>query len=433
LLPFTLSGIGSTTKALTASVLGSLVDEGRLSWSTLFSDIFPEGSSSRPNFDATLEDALTHRLGLRKNNKLWFFNISGDPASVTRTWANYFPSVLPLRYQWDYHNFGFALAGAVASRVTQKDLYSLYRERIFFPLNLTSGVYATAREALAQPALYAFPYARNSAGNIVPLPRDANTVIDGAVAGAGSVQMSIRAVTKYLNATQNGLSPVLSPSSFTRITSPRHSTFPNDGYVSYLNFWFHAYGYGWVVGNYRGFKFIWHAGGTIGHTTCFMTFPELKISVGVLTNQFKIDPFGHILFALYAFDQLQGFPSLITPDNICSVAFTAPVAGPELWGALNTTLADPSPYPGLYCHCLWRTANVTKVGSNSLSLTLGAAKGLLYPQQGTTFKWFGEEWVDPEEMTVRFDSNGLYINLNKEEATPQPDVYFQRGNNCNCN
>jgi len=436
----TVFGIGSTTKALTAFVIGSLVDEGALQWDTEIRDVIPRwySPSARDNerVDATLEDALTHRMDLLKNNNKWFFNISTEDARViTRDWKETFPQIQHFRYDFEYFNFGYTLAGAVASTVTNKNIHELIRERFFAKLGLTSGVYTTTAEALQNPALYAYPYALDADYNVVPLPREGNTVLDGAVAAAGSVYMSIKSLTTYLTSMQTGLSEVVSPDSFKRITYPRQDTFPTNGFVLPLHLWFHSYGHGWLQGTYRGERFIWHNGGTVGHTTLMMVFPDQKISIGVLTNQLAITSLTHILFGLYSFDQIMGYDSLFTPDNICSRASATPVGGPELWAGLTTTVTNPNRYAGTYCNCDgWKKLYVTKGPVDTVSLAVGIAKGLLRQQDGNSFLWFGEDWCEPEEYTVRFADGGVYVNLNKEDGD-QLEVFFKKihsHGHCHC-
>ena len=58
--------IGSCTKSMTATLIGMLVDDGLLTWSSTIRDVFPEVAFRlHPDFQtATLSDLLTHRAGL---------------------------------------------------------------------------------------------------------------------------------------------------------------------------------------------------------------------------------------------------------------------------------------------------------------------------------------------------------------------------------
>jgi len=57
-------GLGSNTKAVTATMLGTLVERGQLRWDLTLADAFPD-LPMRPEYRAvTLRQILTHRAGL---------------------------------------------------------------------------------------------------------------------------------------------------------------------------------------------------------------------------------------------------------------------------------------------------------------------------------------------------------------------------------
>src|SRR4051794_25985137 len=60
---------GSDTKALTAGLLGLLVDQGKLRWDSRLDSIFPElEPPMRPEYrDMTVSELLTHRSGIVPN------------------------------------------------------------------------------------------------------------------------------------------------------------------------------------------------------------------------------------------------------------------------------------------------------------------------------------------------------------------------------
>ena len=75
---------GSCTKAMTATMIGSLVEEGKLSWKSTFRTIFPESADQfHPQFqEATLSHLLTHRAGLPHDGPWW--NLPGTTTTQAR-------------------------------------------------------------------------------------------------------------------------------------------------------------------------------------------------------------------------------------------------------------------------------------------------------------------------------------------------------------
>src|SRR5262245_19285762 len=57
--------IGSDTKAMTATLIGMLVEEGKLKWTSTLAEVFPElAEAMHPDWQrVTVEQLLTHRAG----------------------------------------------------------------------------------------------------------------------------------------------------------------------------------------------------------------------------------------------------------------------------------------------------------------------------------------------------------------------------------
>lgn len=79
----TLYTIGYLSKAMLAQAIGSLVDEGSVSWDALVSDVIPEFKShdSVITENCTLIDLLAHRSELPTFNVLWY---QGGSISLVR-------------------------------------------------------------------------------------------------------------------------------------------------------------------------------------------------------------------------------------------------------------------------------------------------------------------------------------------------------------
>ena len=78
----TLFAIGSTTKAMTAALVGMLVDEKKLAWDDPVTKHLPWFQLSDPYLtrEITVRDLLTHRAGLGNADYLWY----GQPTDAAR-------------------------------------------------------------------------------------------------------------------------------------------------------------------------------------------------------------------------------------------------------------------------------------------------------------------------------------------------------------
>lgn len=140
--------LGSCTKAMTATMIATLVEEGKLSWSTTVGATFGDVEMDAAWRRVTLEQLLTHRAGapgdLAAQKALWtrLWRRRGTPREqrmeLVRGVLARPPEVSPgTRYV--YSNAGYAIAGAMAERVTDTAWERLMRERLFEPLGMRSA------------------------------------------------------------------------------------------------------------------------------------------------------------------------------------------------------------------------------------------------------------------------------------------------------
>jgi CubicO group peptidase (beta-lactamase class C family) len=126
--------VGSCTKAMTATMIGTLIDEGKLSSGTTIREVFPKVAPKlHPDFQAvTLLQLLTHRAGLPANGP--WSQLSGDTATEKRRdllarMLGKAPRSRP-GSTFTYSNVGYALAGLMAEQVTGESWEALMRRRL---------------------------------------------------------------------------------------------------------------------------------------------------------------------------------------------------------------------------------------------------------------------------------------------------------------
>jgi CubicO group peptidase (beta-lactamase class C family) len=139
--------LGSCTKAMTATMIGSLVEEGKLSWRSTFKEIFPEVADQfHPQFqEAKLSHLLTHRAGLPHGGPWW--NLPGQTTTQARhalmtSMLQQAPQTKP-GSTYAYSNVGYALAGLMAEQVTGESWENLMAKRLFEPLEMSSAGFGT--------------------------------------------------------------------------------------------------------------------------------------------------------------------------------------------------------------------------------------------------------------------------------------------------
>jgi CubicO group peptidase (beta-lactamase class C family) len=137
--------VGSLTKALTALLVATLVDEGRLAWTTRVLDVLPElAGTTRPSYrDVTVADLLDHRAGIRPwTNGRFIPRFEGSPVeqrlAATARLLSSRPVVRPGRYR--YSNGGYTIAAALAEHVGGRPWEELMRTCVFTPLGIRGFV-----------------------------------------------------------------------------------------------------------------------------------------------------------------------------------------------------------------------------------------------------------------------------------------------------
>ncbi|HEV8629521.1 MAG TPA: serine hydrolase, partial [Thermoanaerobaculia bacterium] len=153
--------IGSVTKPMTATLIATLVDEGKLAWSTTVGEVFPNCTPPvRAEYrDATLADLLAHEGGLPAFDDDQELEapprFAGSPTAQRLAFACLAlsrPPAAPPKKAFLYSNAGFSIAGAIAEKAAGSSWEQLMQARIFAPLGLaTAGFGWPAKGGAAQP------------------------------------------------------------------------------------------------------------------------------------------------------------------------------------------------------------------------------------------------------------------------------------------
>jgi CubicO group peptidase (beta-lactamase class C family) len=135
--------LGSNTKAMTATLIGMLVEDGKLSWQSTIREVFPEVAGNlHPDYQAvTLLHLLTHRAGLPAN-AFWGLLAGRTTTEQRRSLLKAVMKTAPLSQpgsKYVYSNVGYALAGLMAEQVSGQSWEALLKQRLFEPLGMQSA------------------------------------------------------------------------------------------------------------------------------------------------------------------------------------------------------------------------------------------------------------------------------------------------------
>ncbi len=195
--------LGSDTKAMTATLLGLFVDEGKLKWSTTVGEIFGE---TIPQMDpawkrVTLAQLLQHRGGAPAQldaGGLWrrLWEKQGMPMDQRRELVEGVVTLPPVGEpgtRYIYSNAGYAIAGAMAEKISGTPWEELMQQKVFSPLGITSAGFGPP--GIPGPASQ--PWGHTDAGKPMD-PGNPQADNPPAIGPAGTVHMALGDWAKFV-------------------------------------------------------------------------------------------------------------------------------------------------------------------------------------------------------------------------------------------
>ncbi|HWQ21269.1 MAG TPA: serine hydrolase domain-containing protein [Clostridia bacterium] len=266
--------LGSMTKAMTATMLATLVQEGKLSWDMTMVQAFPSLASvmDRRYRDVTLEQLLTHTSGLPRytTDPEWASipPFTGTPAQQRQAFARMLLTEPPIGPTgiYRYSNAGFSVAAAIAERVTGESWEQLMQERVFGPLNIRAAYGWPLMSGVGEPWGH-----RIKNGAVTPHDPADHYKVPTVLTPAGDVSMSILDYSVFARLHLAGLGnidgAVLSAAEIQRLHQPVL-----------------AYSCGWHEELIDGVPTSWHRGTCDTFDTFVLLQPSRGIGVIAFTN-----------------------------------------------------------------------------------------------------------------------------------------------------
>ncbi|MCX2722751.1 serine hydrolase domain-containing protein [Roseibium salinum] len=289
--------IGSNTKAMTATLAGMLVEEGKLRWDSRVGEILGDDvkgmSASLAN--ATLEQLLSHSSGIPSDNEtildLYFsadvfdHNLTDLRLRLLNAWKNNEISV-PDGSPFQYSNLGYVIAGMMIEEVTGTPWEQLMRQRIFTPLEMrTAGLGPQATYGRVDAPV---GHRIEPDGSVTPMLWGPAADVPQVIAPAGNAHMSISDYAKWAgwNAGKGGRGPVLvSPETLHHLQSVKVQTpvrdNPPPGTPATG-----GYGLGWgtVSFDWADRPLLTHNGSNSMNLARIVIDPEQDLAIVVTTN-----------------------------------------------------------------------------------------------------------------------------------------------------
>jgi CubicO group peptidase (beta-lactamase class C family) len=184
--------IGSISKIYCGFLVARLVTEGVVRWDTSVRAALPDLAEQYPNhpsIDATIEQLLSHRSGLRRSNfqaDKYGKTPGGYRKAVIENLFTNSPVGTPGQV-YEYSN-GTDVIASILERVTNKSYAELLQEYVYKPMGMTTAQFGPSEKAVLGNFL-------ESNGNIVP--GNQNNMPQWMNAASGSIESSIVDLAKF--------------------------------------------------------------------------------------------------------------------------------------------------------------------------------------------------------------------------------------------
>ncbi|KAI8869031.1 beta-lactamase/transpeptidase-like protein [Ramicandelaber brevisporus] len=291
----TLFAAGSTTKSMTAALLGTLVADGSVkSVSDPIRQYNPWFALKDPyaSEHCTFEDAMSHRTGLVRYSMVEHVDRYGNPNDLIGRLKSLDPAH-EFRAKWYYTDImldtvGHTAAHIISSSSSKKHVTydGAMQQRVFKPMGMNRST--TLTSVAIKNGNLAAPHVRDSSSTPVVVDHD-----DIGVAGpSGSAYTSANDATRYLQTLlRRGVSPSddrVLPSEFVdELIKPRmlvEATIGGQKADTDHEFGISTYGLGWFVETFRGRRLVTHSGGVIGFSTYFAWLPDHGVAAVASVN-----------------------------------------------------------------------------------------------------------------------------------------------------
>jgi CubicO group peptidase (beta-lactamase class C family) len=306
----TLYPIASTTKAMTATLIGMLVDQGLIQWDAPVQRYLKDFKLADPIRSplVTIRDLLTMRTGLPRHDWLWLGHPVTRESLIER--LPHLELSAGFRERFQYNNLAYVLAGHIAETVAGKSWESLIKENLLEPLGMTRTIFGPPGE-----------------GNVTQSwgeGDDGNLVVTGHIPAecsgpaGGSLYSSVAEMARWAAFNlDGGVTPdgrrLIDPRTLAEIRRAQMVMGDWLGTEWLGHSPWATYGMGWMVDPYNGATRLFHGGDLHQINGDISIFPDKRLGIVSFTN------FGAVAAAAlineHIFDAMMGTTPVVSVEE----------------------------------------------------------------------------------------------------------------------
>lgn len=271
--PRTPYAVASISKPMTATAVMRLAEQGRIELDRPIDDYLGGmrlTSRGGERAAATVRRVLSHTSGLPLHYRFYYLDRPERP-DVARTVARYGIIVFPPGHVYSYSNLGYGLLGDAAARAAGTTYEAYLRDNVFRPLGMRDASVGTG-EGMPKAAV------RYDGRRRVITPYDFDH------RGASAIFASARDLLRFGMFHLDGAASLAgrrgrAPIADSTIRLMQRVATPGDTAA--------GYGLGWIVDRERGARRVRHTGSMPGTSAVLALYPDARVVVVVLSNQYS--------------------------------------------------------------------------------------------------------------------------------------------------
>ena len=263
--------IGSVTKQFTAVAILILAEQGKLSLDDSVTKFLPDYPTH--DYLITVKHLLTHTSGIKSYTSMPEWIPLWRKDFVVQELIDFFkyqPMVSAPGKRWAYNNSGYILLGAIIEKVTGQTYGQFVQQSIFEPLEMKQSYYDDPLQVIPR-RVAGYDKSPNGFTNAAYI-----SMTQPYAAGALVSTVDDLALWDTALYTEK----LLTLESLEQAHTSHHLL---DGSPT-------AYGFGWMISEYSGHRFIEHSGGVHGFRSHTMRLPDDRVFVAVLSNNGGVSP-----------------------------------------------------------------------------------------------------------------------------------------------
>jgi CubicO group peptidase (beta-lactamase class C family) len=268
----TVFGIGSTTKAFTATLIGMMADEDKIKWDDPVTKHLPylDFNLENESDEITIRDMISHQTGFTRFNLLYSNGKVGrEEILKAATKAEPYDG---FRKNFHYTNLMVSAAGVASAKSNNTDWDSLLEKRLLKPLGMknTTSRYDVAQKNKRLSNGYMWLEEQNKHKQL-----DMHNITN--IGPAGAINSNVKDMAKWIqlqlgNGVYKG-QRIVSETQILETRTPQIKMGPGANY-----------GLGWMLREYKGQKMVAHDGSVEGYSAIVAMLPESNMGFVILTN-----------------------------------------------------------------------------------------------------------------------------------------------------